>query len=254
MAETLVFSPTAPKSTRKQPGLIVALLETKEVAVSKIVNGASRQPLSGGKPRQIVLLLHGYGSSGTDLIAFAPQWQKLLPDALFLAPHAPQPCGWGRGYQWWPLTGFTPAALAAGAKSAAGAIDAFVDRKLAQYGLDEAQLAMVGFSQGTMMALHVGLRRPQTLAAIVGYSGMLTGAAELAHAKITKPPVFLAHGANDPVVPVAALHAAEHALRGAGVPVTTHVAAQTGHTVDPDGLRLGAKFIADAFERTGRSG
>lgn len=208
----------------------------------KIVNGSSLQPLSGAPPKQIVLLLHGYGSNGADLIALAPHWRQALPDALFLAPNAPQRCG-GSGYQWWPLTAFTPQALAAGATSAAPAIDAFIDRKLAQYCLTEADLAIVGFSQGTMMALHVGLRRKKQVAGILGYSGMLTGAADLAHQEIGKPPVLLIHGSADPIVPVSALHAAEHALRRAGIEVETHVSPSLGHSVDPVGLRLGTQFV-----------
>ena len=213
----------------------------------KIVNGSSLQPLSGGSPRQIVLLLHGYGSDGADLISFAPHWQQALPEALFLAPNAPQRCGMGGGYQWWPLTAFTPEALATGATSAAPAIDAFIDRKLEQYELTEADLAIVGFSQGTMMALHVGLRRERQLAAIVGYSGMLTGAPGLSHESITKPPVLLVHGSADPIVPVAALHAAEAQLQHLGIAVTAHVSNGLGHSVDPVGLRLGKEFVAKAF-------
>jgi phospholipase/carboxylesterase len=216
--------------------------------VSKIVNGSSLPPLSGGPPKKIVLLLHGYGSDGADLISLAPHWRQVLPDALFLAPNAPQSCGMGRGYQWWPLAAFTPQALAAGATGAAPAIDAFIDRKLAQYGLSEADLALVGFSQGTMMALHVGLRRPRQVAAIVGYSGMLTGAAELAHAAITKPPVLLIHGSSDPIVPVAALHAAEKELERLGIEVATHVSHGLGHSVDPIGLRLGGEFVEKALK------
>jgi phospholipase/carboxylesterase len=213
--------------------------------VSKIVNGSSLQPLSGGSPKQIVLLLHGYGSSGADLIALAPHWQRELPDALFLAPNAPQRCGSMRsGYQWWPLSAFTPQALARGAATAAPAINDFIDRKLAQYGLGNSDLAIVGFSQGTMMALHVGLRRTTPVAGILGYSGMLTGVAELAHQQITKPPVLLVHGSADPVVPVSALHAAEHALRRLEINVITHVSPGVGHTVDPTGLRMGAEFVA----------
>ena len=217
--------------------------------MSKIVNGASLKPRSGAAPRKIVLLLHGFGSSGTDMISLAPQWQDALPDTLFLAPHAPQRCGMmGAGYQWWGLSGFSPSALAAGAAAAAPAIDAFIDRKLAQYGLTEADLALVGFSQGTMMALHVALRRPQTVAAVVGYSGMLTGAAELAHRDFSKPPVLLVHGTADPVVPIAALHMAESELKRLGVAVTTHIAFGVAHSVDPVGLRLGRDFVADAVK------
>ena len=209
--------------------------------MSEIVNGSSLQPLSGGPPKQIVLLLHGYGSNGADLISLAPHWQRTLPDALFLAPNAPQRLH--SGYQWWPLVAFTSQALASGAASAAPAIDAFIDRKLAQYGLQDADLALVGFSQGTMMALHVGLRRKAQVAGILGYSGMLTGEAELARQEITKPPVLLVHGSADPIVPVTALHAAKRALARMGVDVATHVSAGTGHTVDPVGLRLGAEFV-----------
>lgn len=209
----------------------------------KIVNGASLQPRSGGPPRQIVLLLHGYGSSGSDMITLAPAWQQGLPDALFLAPHAPQRTG-GAGYQWWALHDISPQALAAGAALAAPAIDEFIDRKLTQYGLTEADLAIVGFSQGTMIALHVGLRRPRQVAAVVGYAGMLTGGVRLRGEFVTKPPVLLVHGSHDPVVPVAAMHAAEHELKHLGIDVTTHVASGVGHSVDPVGLRLGLEFVA----------
>ncbi len=197
------------------------------------------------------MLLHGYGSDGADLIALAPQLGQLLPDALFLAPNAPQRCGMGPSYQWWPLHAFDDAAMAAGAASAAGAIDAFTDRKLAEYGLTEAEFALVGFSQGTMMALHVGLRRARALAGIVGYSGALTGAGELADAVITKPPVLLIHGSADMVVPVSALHAAERAFKALGVEVTSHVSPGLGHSVDQEGLRLGAAFLVKVLAGQG---
>lgn len=186
------------------------------------------------------------------MIALAPQWQDVFPDALFLAPHAPERCAMmGAGYQWWGLSGFAPLALAAGAASAAPAIDAFIDRKLAQYGLTEAALALVGFSQGTMMALQIGLRRPRPVAAVVGYSGMLTGTSDLAHGRGPKPPVLLVHGTADPVVPIAALHMSESQLKRLGVEVATHISYGVGHIVDPVGLRAGRDFIADAFDPKG---
>lgn len=216
----------------------------------KIVNGASLQPRTAAAPKKLVLLLHGFGSSGTDMISLAPQWQDALPDTLFLAPHAPQRCDMmAAGYQWWGLSGFAPSALAAGAASAAPSIDAFIDRKLAQYSLSEADLAIVGFSQGTMMALHVALRRPRAVAAVVGYSGMLAGTLGLNHGDLPKPPVLLVHGTADPVVPIAALHMSESELKRLGVDVTTHISYGVGHTVDPVGLRLGRDFVAEAFAR-----
>lgn len=215
--------------------------------LSKIVNGSSLAPASGEPPKQIVLLLHGYGSNGADLISLAPSWQAALPDALFLAPNAPLRLGLGGSYQWWPLTALAPQALAAGAAKAAPAIDAFIDRKLRQYSLTDAQLAMVGFSQGTMMALHVGLRRRQQIAGIVGYSGMLTGAHELKHTEITLPPVLLVHGSADAIVPVTASHTAKADLHRLGIDVAVHVSAGLGHSVDPVGLKLGGEFLSKSL-------
>jgi len=213
--------------------------------LSQITNGKSLQPLSGAAPGKVVLLLHGYGSSGDDLISLARHWQHLLPDALFVAPNAPQRCGFGFGYQWWALDNLAPHALAAGAAVAAPSIEAFLDRKLDQYGLADADVAIVGFSQGTMMALQVGLRRPRAVAAILGYSGALTGAGDLPGQIKSKPPVLLIHGSADQIVPVAALHAAARALNAAGVDVRAHISPGLGHSVDETGLNLGAQFLAE---------
>ena len=167
----------------------------------------------GRRPRSLVILLHGYGSNGDDLISLAPHWQGDLPTTVFVAPNAPEPCpGAPGGYQWWAFGGAGRGDRGAAAARAAPVLDAFIDAELARYGLTEAELAVVGFSQGTMMALQVGLHRRRTLAGIVGYSGMLADEAGLADPAITRPPILLIHGDADPMIPVAAFHQAKAAF------------------------------------------
>jgi len=201
-------------------------------------------PADGGDPRAIVILLHGYGSNGDDLIGLAPYWREALPHVVFVAPNAPQACpGAPGGYQWWPLTDFSPRARAAGVRQAAPTVNGFIDSQLAEYGLSDDRLALVGFSQGTMMALHVAPRRQRALAGVIGYSGMLADADGLASELQAKPPVLLVHGDADPMVPVAALSSAEALLKPLGFDVTTHVSPGLGHSIDEAGLRLGGRFL-----------
>jgi phospholipase/carboxylesterase len=159
------------------------------------LEGPSAAPASGGQAKSLVIFLHGYGSNGADLIDLAPYWASALPDTLFLAPDAPQSCdGVPYGRQWWPLTSLAPAARAAGVRVSAFALNGYIDAQLAAHGLSEDKLALVGFSQGTMMALHVGPRRAKTLAGVVGFSGMLADPEALAAEVVTKPPLLLVHG------------------------------------------------------------
>ena len=202
-------------------------------------------PASGQAPRSMVILLHGYGSNGDDLIGLVPYWRGALPDTVFLSPNAPQPCpGAPGGRQWWSLTNFSPDARAAGARQAAPVLDAFIDSQLAAYGLTEDRLALVGFSQGTMVALHVGPRRERRLAGIVGYSGMLADPDSPAEALRSRPPVLLVHGDADPMVPVAALGQAQAVLEPLGFEVATHISRGLGHSIDEAGLRLGEQFLS----------
>jgi phospholipase/carboxylesterase len=210
-----------------------------------MIDGPRVVPVSGTSPQSLVILLHGYGSNGDDLISLAPHWQGALPSTLFVAPNAPEPCpGAPGGFQWWALTGAERGARADGVARAALVLDAFIDAELDRYGLTEARLALVGFSQGTMMALHVGPRRPRTLAGIVGYSGMLADEASLAGPTTTRPPILLIHGDADPMIPVAAFHQARAALVRNGFEVESHVSPGLGHGIDPYGLQLGGRFLA----------
>lgn len=209
------------------------------------LDGPQVAPKSGSKPKQLVVLLHGYGSNGDDLISLAPYWADLLPDAEFVSPNAPFPCEMNPfgGYQWFGLEDRSPATKLAGTRAAATLLDAFLDEALEARGLDARRLALVGFSQGTMMSLHVGPRRAVAPAAIVGYSGALIGAETLGGEIRAKPPVLLVHGTADPVVPFAAMAAAAEALQSFGVPVETLARPGLPHSIDPEGLTRGGQFI-----------
>ena len=212
------------------------------------LSGPAHKPAGGGKPRQLVVLLHGLGADGNDLIGLAPYWAPLLPEAEFVAPDAPFPCDMAPvGRQWFSLQDRSPAAILAGVRAAAPMLDAFIDASLAARGLSDQALALVGFSQGTMMSLHVGLRRAKPCAGIVGYSGALIGADALGQEIRARPPVLLVHGDADEVVPPQALPQAVQALESAGVAVASLVSPGLGHGIDEAGLRRGGAFLREAF-------
>jgi phospholipase/carboxylesterase len=213
------------------------------------LEGASYGPHNGGKPGHMVILLHGYGADGNDLIGLAPVLAPLMPDVVFYAPNAPQPCeGNPFGYQWFPVSRLDPALALAGARSAAPDVDAFLDEKMAEHGLDESKTCLVGFSQGTMMALQVGLRRARPLAGIVGFSGMLAGPEVLKEEIKSRPPVFLAHGDSDEMLPHVLSERAAEALRQNGVEVGVHIAEGVGHGINDTALSHAARFLLEAFK------
>lgn len=212
------------------------------------LNGPAHPPAAGGKPRRLVLLLHGLGADGNDLIGLAPYWAQLLPEAEFLAPDAPFPCDMAPfGYQWYSVQDRGPEAQLAGVRAAAPILDAFIDDALAARGLSDRDLALVGFSQGTVMSLFVGLRRAQPPAGIIGFSGRLVAPELLADEIAARPPVLLAHGTEDPMIPFAAMGEAEAALKAADVAVETVTCPGTAHGIDEQGLTRGGAFLSQVL-------
>jgi phospholipase/carboxylesterase len=216
------------------------------------INGP-RIEAKSAKPKQLVVLLHGYGADGNDLIEIGRQWRAFLPDAAFVAPHAPEPCAASpTGRQWFPLTMRDPAERWRGALKARPIIDSFLDTELAKLGFDESRLALVGFSQGTMMALHVGLRRRRAPAAILGYSGVLVGPERLSEANARDaagrpPPILLVHGDQDQMIPFEALFESAEELAKVGIPCQWHLSPGVGHGIDNGGLLHGGLFIANGL-------
>ena len=213
------------------------------------LDGPRLEPRTGAA-KKLVVFLHGYGADGNDLIDIGRAWQPLLPDAAFLSPHAPEPCaGAPMGRQWFALTFRDPDERWNGVNAAAPILNRFLDAELARRNLPAAALALVGFSQGTMMALHVGLRRSTPPAAIVGYSGLFVlpngAGAESVKAEIKgRPPVLLIHGDRDELIPVQALFQATQDLAALEVPTEWHVSPGIGHGIDQEGLRQGGEFLA----------
>lgn len=208
------------------------------------LSGPSHPPAGGGKPRRLVILLHGLGADGNDLIGLAPYWAPLLPDAEFVSPNAPFPCDMSPyGYQWFSVQDRSPGAMLSGVRAAAPILDGFIGDELQKRGLDEGSAALVGFSQGTMMSLFVGLRRARPFAGIIGFSGRLIGRELLKSELRSRPPVLLVHGTDDPVVPYDSLANAEAALKEAAVPVETLSCPGMGHSIDQEGLQRGGRFL-----------
>jgi phospholipase/carboxylesterase len=207
------------------------------------LSGPSRAPASGKPPKQLVIFLHGYGADGNDLIGLAPFFAQALPDAAFMAPNAPERCSMGFGYQWFGITGnLDPATLAAGVRRAAPILDDYIDGALKLNDLTSDSLALIGFSQGTMMALDRTMRRGDA-AAVVGFSGKVVETASDLPKDARHPPVLLVHGDADPIVPFASLGEAEHALKTAGFPVESLARPGLQHGIDQEGALRAAQFL-----------
>jgi phospholipase/carboxylesterase len=202
------------------------------------LSGPRLEPRSG-RATHLVVLCHGYGADGNDLLGLAPMLQRVLPDAAFVAPNAPQTCP-GAGYQWFPIAQLDPQELHRGVLAAAPSLETYIKGELQRLALTADRLALIGFSQGTMMALHVGTTMLKP-AAIVGFSGLLTGAPGEA------PPVLLVHGDADPLIPPEALFLTAGTLGAYGARVQWHLSQGVGHGIDETGLGLAGGFLSLAF-------
>jgi phospholipase/carboxylesterase len=213
------------------------------------LDGPRFGPAAGGAPRQLVVLFHGWGADGSDLIGLAPALAPALPHAAFVAPDGPFPCEAGFGRQWFSLGDRSPdgdmsdAVMTARLAAVAPAIDAFVDAELARTRLGADKLAFIGFSQGTMVALYVGPRREKGPVGIVGYSGHLAAGPSLAAEARAKPEILLVHGELDEILPAAATRYAENMLRKLGFKASAVFRPGLGHGIDEEGLRRGSAFL-----------
>jgi phospholipase/carboxylesterase len=208
-----------------------------------------RRAARSGVARSVVVFVHGYGADGADLLGLADAFAPHLPDTVFVAPDAPERCvGGGFGYQWFPipwLDGSDLALAEAGLDAATRDLDGFLDARLADEGLGPEALALVGFSQGAMISLHLAPRRAVALAGVVAISGRLLRPEALAAEAVVKPPVLLVHGDQDPVVPFADMGRAGDALVSAGFETFGHVMRGTGHGIAPDGVGVAVQFLKE---------
>jgi phospholipase/carboxylesterase len=208
--------------------------------------GPEIPPLSGKKAKHVILFLHGLGADGNDLIELGSEMQPLFPDTHFVSPNAPFPCDMAPyGYQWFSLLDRSEENVIRGVEEAHPILDNYINSLLERFDIHEENLSIVGFSQGTMMALYTGLRRSKPLAGIVGFSGMLVDPKSVQTARRSSPPICLIHGDMDSVVPFAAMQAAEATLKVLpGLSLETHQRPGLGHGIDGMGLEAAVTFLS----------
>ena len=207
---------------------------------------------TSGEAQQLVILVHGLGADGFDLIGLAPHFAKVLPNARFVSPNAPELCdmappGMQSGYQWFSLQQRGEEHLLTGARSAEPILNKYIDDQLEKYGLSEDKLALIGFSQGTMMSLFVGTRREKAIAGILGFSGRLIGKDVLADETTSRPPMVLVNGDQDELVPVEQQPIALEKLQAAGISAEGHIRPGLGHSIDEEGIQIACNFLTKVF-------
>lgn len=207
------------------------------------------EPQSGEEIKQVVVFLHGLGANGQDLMGLAPEFAGMLPNTLFLSPDAPFPCDMApSGFQWFSLQDRTPDVILAGIQGTSPILDGYITEILREYDLPAEKMALVGFSQGTMMSLYSAPRYKDKLAGVLGYSGALIWEQDTDIDALQKPPVRIIHGDADEVVPVSAYHQAKKDLENAGFDVSGQVCPGIGHGISSEAVDSGKEFLASVFK------
>ena len=212
------------------------------------LSGPEFGPAAGSYIEQLVILCHGLGADGNDLIGLAPYYAQVLPNAKFISPNAPFPCDMAPyGYQWFSLQERSEEAMLAGAQMARPILDAFIDRQMENHGLAEDKLTLIGFSQGTMMSLFTAPRREKPVAGVVGYSGRLIGKDLIADEIRCHPPMVMINGDRDELVPAEVQPIAVETLSAAGIEIEGHIRPGLGHSIDEEGIRIAQNFLQKIF-------
>ena len=211
---------------------------------SYILEVTSIFPLSKNKPRQVIILCHGYGGDGKDISALAINWQRFLPDAIFLCPNAPEVCVVNpQGYQWFDLTSEKKEIILEKSLIAEEKLNTFLDQVFDNFQLEPSSIALVGFSQGCMIGIQVGLKKKEQINCLIGYSGKVINKKHLSDNINSKPKMFLMHGANDTIVPPTHLLEAKEYLKNHGINVRTKMFKNCEHKIPMEGSSLGLAFL-----------
>ena len=211
---------------------------------SYILDVTSIFPLSKNKPRQVIVLCHGYGGDGKDISALAINWQRFLPDAIFLCPNAPEICSVNpQGYQWFDLASEEEEIILEKSLVAEKKLSIFLDQVFENFQLGPSNLALVGFSQGTMMGIQVGIKKKNKINCLIGYSGKIINQKHLSENINSKPKMFLMHGENDTIVPPTYLLEAKEYLTNHGLKIKTKLFKNCEHTIPVEGSSLGLEFL-----------
>ncbi|WP_376963901.1 alpha/beta fold hydrolase [Azospirillum sp. A26] len=200
-------------------------------------------PASGAAARRLVILLHGVGSSGADLMPLAQSWRQALPDTAFVAPDAPQPFDMGNGHQWFSIAGVTEENRPARVAAALPALVELIEAERQRAGVAPADVALVGFSQGSIMALHLAMTAPERCGAVVAFAGRIAAPVVTPDGSGRRPPVLMIGGAADSIMPPAVVQAAAAHFRSAGFAVEEQLLRGVPHTITAAGAQLGLDFL-----------